>query len=401
MTSVFPGFALCKDLIMENLINKFSDRFGFMPVAAAQAPGRLEVLGNHTDYNEGFVLSCAVEQTANFAIAPVTGTTCTVMDFRSGSEMNFELSALDGPPPRNGSKYIIGMLRELQKYGMPRQAFCAALESHVPLSAGMSSSAALEVSCGLAFSIAFGLGLENDPAALARAGQSVENNYLGLKSGLLDQFSSLFGAKNSIIMSDFRSAEVVNSFELPPGYAFVVINSMKKHTLVDSDYNLRREDCENAAGKLANIFPGVSTLRDVSPEQLSAAHANLNWREFRRAQHVVCECSRVHTAGRLLTEGDIRSFGRLLFESHESSRLNFENSSPELDTLISIAKNTPGCLGARLSGGGFGGITIHLVRAAKAAEYAQTVCREYQRQTGIKADSFICALGDGAAGYRL
>jgi galactokinase len=386
---------------MQNLIDKFSARFGFLPTAAAQAPGRLEVLGNHTDYNEGFVLSCAVSQTANFALAPVEGSTCTVVDFRSGSEMNFDLSALDEPPPRNGSKYIIGMLRELRAYGLPSQAFCAGLESHVPLSAGMSSSAALEVSCGLAFSLAFGLGLENDPAALARAGQRVENDYLGLKSGLLDQFSSLFGAKDSIIMSDFRSVEVVNSFELPPGYVFVVINSMKKHTLVNSDYNVRREDCESAAGKLAQLFPGTAALRDISPEQLAAARANLNWREFRRAQHVVCECSRVHTAGRLLSEGDIRGFGRLLFESHESSRLNFENSSPELDTLIAIAKNTPGCLGARLSGGGFGGITIHLVRAAKAAEYAETVCREYFRQTGIKADSFICSLGDGATGYML
>ncbi len=387
---------------MQNIIDKFAARFGSMPLAASRAPGRLEVLGNHTDYNGGFVLSCAVGQSTEFAVAPVEGNICTVTDFRDGKDMVFSLEDIDsGSVPRNGSKYIIGMLRELYRYGLPRQAFCAGLESSVPLSAGMSSSAALEVSCGLAFSIAFELGLENDPALLARAGQGVENNFLGLKSGLLDQFSSLFGAKDSIIMSDFRSVDVVDTIPLPPGYAFVVVNSMKKHTLVDSDYNLRRQDCESAARKLAELSPGVTTLRDVSPEQLSAARGNLSWREFRRAQHIVYECSRVITAQRLLREGDVRGFGRLLYESHESSRLNFENSSAELDILVEIARKTPGGLGARLSGGGFGGITIHLVKTANAAEYAAKVCDSYFRRTGIKAESFICELGDGATGCRL
>lgn len=387
---------------MQDFIDKYSARFGFLPIAAAQAPGRLEVLGNHTDYNEGFVLSCAVAQSTKFAMTPVEGNVCTVTDFRDGRDMTFSLDDIEkGNIPRNGSKYIIGMLRELSRYGLPKQAFCAGLESSVPLSAGMSSSAALEVSCGLTFSIAFDLGLENDPALLARAGQGVENNFLGLKSGLLDQFSSLFGAQDSIIMSDFRSVDVVDTLPLPPGYVFVVINSMKKHTLVDSDYNLRREDCENASRQLANLFPGISTLRDVSPEQLAAARAVMPWREYCRAQHIVCECARVHTAQRVLREGDVRGFGRLLFESHESSRLNFENSSPELDILIEIARKNRSCLGARLSGGGFGGITIHLVKADKAEEYAAKVCDAYYRKTGIRADSFICALGDGASGYRL
>ena len=228
--------------MIETLADKFYSYFGIAPAVAAQAPGRLEVLGNHTDYNEGVVLSCAVEQTTSFVMTPVTGTTCRVMDFRDGREMSFDLADIDRPPPRGGSKYIIGMLRELRRYGLPAQAFCAGLESSVPLSAGMSSSAALEVSCGLAFSLAFGLGLENDPALLARAGQGVENDYLGLKSGLLDQFSSIFGVKDSLIMSDFRTVEVADTLTLPPGYTFVVINSMKKHHLVDSDYNVRRQN---------------------------------------------------------------------------------------------------------------------------------------------------------------
>ena len=383
---------------MQNLVDKFTACYGIAPVAAAQAPGRLEVLGNHTDYNEGVVLSCAVAQHTAFALAPVAGTVCRIMDFRSGREMSFDVREIDRNPPRNGGKYVAGMMCALRQRGMPMQAFCAGLESSVPLSAGMSSSAALEIASGLAFSIAFGLGMEEDPAGLARAGQSVENDYLGLKSGLLDQFSSLFGLKDSLILSDFRQVAVVDSVPLPPEYAFVVVNSMKKHTLVDSDYNSRREDCEAAAAKLAAIFPGISTLRDVSPEELAAARASLSWREYRRAQHIVWECSRVRTAIELLRENDIRGFGRLLFESHESSRLNFENSSPELDLLVDIGRHTPGCLGARLSGGGFAGITIHLVRADRAEEYAAAVCAEYRKRTGIAADSFICVPGDGACG---
>ena len=386
---------------MQDFVDKFYAYFGIAPIAAAQAPGRLEILGNHTDYNEGIVLSCAVSQNTRFAVAPVEGTTCRIKDFRDGAEMVFDLSALDAAPPRNGSKYIIGMLRELRARGWQTCAFCAGLESSVPLSAGMSSSAALEVSCGLAFSIAYNLGLENDPAELALAGQGVENNYLGLKSGLLDQFSSLFGVKDSMIMSDFRTVSVTETAALPSGYALVVINSMKKHHLVDSDYNVRRADCETAANILSQIYPGVRSLRDISMEQLNAARASLDWRVFRRAQHVVAECARVSAAMRLLRDGDVRGFGRLLFDSHESSRLNFENSTPELDTLIDIAKNTPGCFGARLSGGGFGGISIHLVREKNAAAYAEKVCAEYFKRTGIKADSFITSPGDGASGYSL
>ena len=285
---------------MQQLIRKFTEHFKMAPVIAAAAPGRLEVLGNHTDYNEGFVLSCAVGQTTRFVLAPVEGTTCKVKDFRDGSEMSFDLDALDRKPPRNGSKYIIGMLNELRKRGFEPFAFAAGLESSVPLSAGMSSSAALEVACGMAFT-----GWKNfiiDRAEMARAGQGVENNFLGLKTGLLDQFSSLFGEKDSIIMSDFRKVEVVNTLKLPEGYSFAVINSMKKHTLVDSDYNIRREDCEKAAKILSGIYPGSRTLRDISPAELEKAKGELSDREYRRAAHVVGECDRVKQAAEAVSE---------------------------------------------------------------------------------------------------
>ena len=379
---------------MKEIAGKFTARFKTAPAAVAAAPGRLEVLGNHTDYNDGFVLSCAVGQTTKFAVTPNNTGCCRIMDFRENCEMSFDLSALDAPPPRDGSAYIIGIMREMRARGCKFTGFDAGLLSTVPLSAGMSSSAALETAAGLALGKAFDFSL--DKAEWARAGQGVENNYLGLKSGLLDQFSSLFGEADRIIMSDFRTVEVVDTLPLQPGFVFVVINSMKKHNLVDSAYNTRREACESAAAKIAAVNPGVKKLRDVSVEMLEKSAKLLSPVELARARHVTGECDRVLRARDILRSGRMEEFGQLLWDSHESSRVNFENSTPELDYLIELSHSVPGCIGARLSGGGFGGISIHLVKTGQAGEYARRVCSAYQLQTGIAAEHFICTIGDGA-----
>ncbi len=385
--------------MQQNLIEKFERFYGAKPTVAAQAPGRLEILGNHTDYNQGFVLSCAVEQHTGFVLRPVAGKHCKVKDFRDNSIREFDLDDIATAIPRDWSNYIKGVIVELAKRGIEVGAFEAGMESTVPLSAGMSSSAALETAAGFAFREAFGIKLAN--ADWARVGQGVENNYMGLKSGLLDQFSSIFGKKNSMILSDFRSVEVLRTVALPDGYSIVVINSMAKHNLVDSEYNVRREDCESAAEKLAQIYPDVKTLRDVSLEQLESAKSALTEREYRRALHVVGECTRVMEAVRRLEANDVAGFGRLWFESHESSRVNFENSTEELDYLVELAKSTPGGLGARLSGGGFGGISIHLVATADAETYARRVQAGYKARTGIDAEYIICAIGAGAESCRL
>ena len=384
---------------MEKLIRDFTALYGTAPTVIARAPGRLEILGNHTDYNQGFVLSCAVEQDTRFALRPVEGKHCRIKDFRDGSSREFDLDDIETAIPKDWSNYVKGVIVELRKRGIQVGAFDAGMESSVPLSAGMSSSAALETAAGFAFREAFSISLS--PADWARVGQGVENNYMGLKSGLLDQFSSIFGKKNSMILSDFRSVEVLRTVPLPAGYSIVVINSMVKHNLVDSEYNVRRQDCESAAEKLSQIYPDVKTLRDVSLEQLSDAREALTGREFRRALHVVGECTRVMEAVRLLEANDVRGFGRLWFESHESSRINFENSTPELDYLVELAKSVPGCLGARLSGGGFGGITVHLVESAGAEEYARRVQAGFRQKTGIDPEYIICAIGDGATSKKL
>lgn len=384
---------------MQVLIEKFEKFYGKKPTVAAQAPGRLEILGNHTDYNQGFVLSCAVAQNTKFALAPVAGKHCRIKDFRDGSVREFDLGNIATAIPRDWSNYVKGMIVELEKRGIEVGAFDAGMESTVPLSAGMSSSAALEIAAGFAFAAQFDIELPK--ADWARVGQGVENHYMGLKSGLLDQFSSIFGKKDSMILSDFRTVEVLRTVALPAGYSIVVVNSMAKHNLVDSEYNVRRQDCESAAEKLAGMYPDVKTLRDVSLEQLEVARPALTEREYRRALHVVGECTRVMEAVRMLEANDVAGFGRLWFESHESSRVNFENSTEELDYLVELAKSIPGGLGARLSGGGFGGITIHLVKSEAAEEYARRVCAGYKARTGVTAESIICAIGDGASSMKL
>ena len=384
---------------MEQFIDKFVSHYGFEPTAAAYAPGRLEILGNHTDYNQGRTLSCAVGQKTRFALRPNGGVRCRLKDFRSGDEMKFDLSRPDAPPDRNGSRYVKGVAVELMKLGVELGGFDAAIESDIPLSAGMSSSAALELSAALAIGAAFRIDMA--PEEWARLGQMVENDYLGLQTGLLDQFSSIFGKEDSMILSDFRTQSVERTVSLPPGYSIVVVNSMKKHNLVASDYNARRRDCENAVKVLAKLFHDVKALRDVSYDEIGAARSHMNWKEYRRALHVIGECTRVETGVRLLDEGDVPGFGRLWFESHESSRLNFENSTPELDYLVSLARSIPGCLGARLSGGGFGGITVHLVETEGAEEYAERVAAAYKKQTGIAPEHLICSIGNGAEAFTL
>ena len=383
------------------LPNEFRQRFGAPPESFARAPGRLEILGNHTDYNEGLVLSCAVTLETCFAARRIPGSVCTIrdFDFTEDSEKTFDLNDIERPVKGDWSNYVKGMIQALRRRGFDIGAFEAGLRSTVPLSAGMSSSAAFEMAAGFALRELFGIELSNEEWALA--GQEVENNYLGLKTGLLDQFSSIFGQKDALILSDFRKIAVLRTVPLPPGFAVAVINSMKKHDLVDSEYNTRRADCEEAAGILRGIYPEVKTLRDVSPEQLKAAKSALDERVFRRALHVVGECDRVRKAVEFLDKGDADSFGALWFESHESSRVNFENSTPELDYLVELAHSLPGALGARLSGGGFGGITIHLVKAENAEEYARKVCAAYELRTGIRAQYYLCAPGAGASSEKL
>ena len=380
-----------------DIFQQFFDR---KPAVTAQAPGRLEILGNHTDYNDGVVLSCAVEQHTSFTIAPAKDKNlCRIKDYKYDSEASFTLDDLDNPTPGEWVNYLKGVIWEMNKRSISVDGVDVVMNSTVPLSAGMSSSAAMEV--GFCFALKEIFNIELDNTEWAKIGQGVENNYLGVSTGLLDQFSSIYGKKDSLIMSDFRINEVIKTVKLPSGYVFVVANSMEKHDLVDSEYNVRRKDCESAAAKLHAAESSIKALRDVSMEHLEANKELLSHREYLHAKHIVGECERVVQGVEYLEKGDVKAFGQLLFDSHESSRVNFENSTKRLDYLVELAKSIPGCLGARLSGGGFGGISIHLVEEAEADTYAERLSTAFKLQTGDEPQIIKCAIGEGASAEKV
>ena len=379
-----------------DLIPLFKQYYGRNPEVVSRAPGRLEILGNHTDYNEGFVLSAATEQATCVALAKREGSVCTLRDTAlDGKVFTIDLNDLDHPAKGDWTNYIKGVLVELKRRGIPFGAFDLLLTSTVPLSAGMSSSAALETAFCYALKKVYSIELPK--ADWARVGQAVENRYLGLKTGLLDQFSSIFGKKDSLILCDFRKVEVLDTVPLPAGYGFLVANTLVKHNLVESDYNRRRESCEKARDVIAAKESGVKMLRDVDHAMLERYKPEMDIIDYRRALHVVGEDERVMQGVEALRAGNVKAFGELLFQSHESSRLNFENSCPELDALVEIAHTLPECLGARLSGGGFGGITIHLIKLDDAETYRTRLETAYRAMTGKEIKTILCAIGDGAS----
>lgn len=386
--------------LANDLPRLFTEYFHRAPAVLARAPGRLEILGNHTDYNEGLVLSAATAQVTSIAMAPRPGALCAIADTAlPGKTFTINLEQLDNPQKGDWTNYLKGVLVELKRRGKTFGAFDLALGSDLPLSAGMSSSAALEMAFCYALGSVYNIDLPQ--ADWARVGQAAENRYLGLKSGLLDQFSSLFGQKDALILCDFRKEEVQEIVPVPAGYGFLAANTMVKHNLVESDYNLRRASCERVRNVIASRCPKVTALRDVDGAMLEKFRSELDATDYRRALHVIGENDRALAGVKALRAGDIAAFGQLLYASHESSRMNFENSCPELDALVEIARSLPECLGARLSGGGFGGITIHLIKLTGADTYQSRLSAAYRAMTGKEITTILCAIGDGAVAEQL
>lgn len=373
----------------------FKKEFGTIPEVISYAPGRLEILGNHTDYNLGFVLSCATDVNTVVAVSKTNSDVSRIISLDMDDEKSFSIDELAKTNNDGWAAYIKGVVKEIKKLSnIPLSNFNAVISSTVPLSAGMSSSAALEVS--FAFALGKLLDLKIPKNEYAQLGLRVENSYMGLNSGLLDQFSSIFGEKDKLILSDFRDVKVVETIMLSDEYVFIVINSMVKHNLVASDYNLRRKSCENAVKCIQTKFPNVKSLRDVNLEMLEDCRDIIDFVDYRRAMHIVGENERVLSGINALKKRKIEEFGRLLYKSHESSIVNFENSCMELNYLVELSKTIPGCIGARLSGGGFGGISIHLVKKNDAKLYTERICTAFKLQTGIEPQSFCCGVGNGA-----
>lgn len=373
----------------------FEAHFGCAPACVAYAPGRVEVLGNHTDYNEGFVLSAAIGYGTFFAIAPAAGAKCRLVAGDLMREVTFDVA--DPKPSREDSwaNYCKGVLAGLLPLGKFAHGFNGLFFGDIPQGAGLSSSAALEITTGLAIARLYGL--DADKLTLAKIGQKAEHEFAGVKCGLLDQISSLYGAEGKLVKTDFRSLAVEN-VPLDPSCTLLVCKSTARHALVDGAYNERRADCEAAADFFAKRLPHpVAALRDVSMAEWESLKDELPGRVAARSAHPIGEDERVLNGAALLESGDVEGFGRLMFESHESSRTLFENSCEELDALVDIAKRTPGVLGARLSGGGFGGSVVMLVRREALDSVAKAVADAYCEKYGERCATLVAAPSAGAA----
>ncbi len=385
---------------MDNLLtNKMRGAFarwlGGAPAIMAHAPGRIEVLGNHTDYNEGFVLSAAIDCGTVMAVRPIDGKECRLMALDISEEARFSAAAPDQAQTPSWANYVRGVYANMLARGGRPRAFAAAFLGTIPLGAGLSSSAALEMSAALA--LARLLEMKIDPLEMAKIGQAAEHDYAGVKCGLLDQISSLFGREGMLVRSDFRTLEVRHE-PLGAGAVFLIANTAVKHRLVESAYNERREKCEEAARYFASVLPHpVRALRDVSWDEWREWAPRMDPCAARRAAHIVGENTRVIAGSAMLERGDLEGFGRLMFESHESSRTQFENSCPELDTLVAAARTLPGVYGARLSGGGFGGSVVALVSAAAADAAAARLRAAYEQVYGHPCDTRPVRPSAGAA----
>ena len=352
---------------------------------SAYAPGRVELLGNHTDYNEGVVLAAAIDRGVT-----VKGSSRRdgLISLRSKIGRRVEVPVAHLRPQNNErwSNYPLGVVSELIAQGIPITGFSANVDGNVPAGRGLSSSAAFEVATALFLLKLFQAEL---PALeIAKLCQRAEHRFVQVQSGLLDQVTSIFGRADHAVLFDART-EDVRQIAFPAGLALVISDSGKRE-LAAGKYNERQAETGAAAEKL-----GMAALRDISSAELAARH-DLDPLLRKRALHVVGEIERVVRAVDLLALGDGAGFGALMNESHESSRINFENSTAELDLLVELARKIPGVLGARLTGGGFGGATVTLCQRTHVNSIAEKLSRLYAEQTGFRSQVFVCAIADGA-----
>ena len=380
-------------------IQAFQKRFSQAPQFIARAPGRVNLLGEHVDYNDGFVLPAAIDRATYvaFSPAPTDQTTLVAADF--GEEARFTPETLsaktqpDGSPLPEWAHYPAGTAWALGQAGHSTPAMLAAFSSDIPRGSGLSSSASIEMAFGVAWSKLGGWSLP--PIQLALLGQKAENRYVGVNCGIMDQFASACGEAERLMLLDCRSLEY-RSLPLPEDTVIVVADTTVRRKLTSGEYNDRRAACEEAVRLLERDLPGIQALRDVSVEDFNRLRHTLPITVEKRARHVVEEIERTRLAIPLLEQNQTHAFGQLMNACHISLRDLYEVSVPELDTMVEIAQPLPGCFGARLTGGGFGGCTVNLVASEQAQAFAQFLGPEYERRTGLHPEIYICQASQGA-----
>ena len=372
----------------------FADRFGRTPRWIVRAPGRVNLIGEHTDYNDGFVLPVAIDRAIWIAAAPRDDGRVVVYSLDFDERAEFSLDTLlgeDGSLKNQGSgwiEYLKGTAWSLQSAGHELAGWEGVLVGDVPLGAGLSSSAALEVATARAFAAAGGL--EWDPVEMAKLGQKAENQWVGVNCGIMDQLISATGRRDHALLIDCRSLET-SPVPFPPGVAVVILDTGTRRGLVDSAYNERRGQCEAAAD-----FFGVKALREVDRRTLRAKASELDDTVLRRARHVITENDRTLAAVKAMGDGNLETLGQLMIESHVSLRDDYEVSSDALNAMVDSANAHAACFGARMTGAGFGGCAVAVVKSDAADSFSRTVAADYEKHSGHIPALYVCRASGGA-----
>ena len=377
----------------ETLREIFRNRFGSEP-RLFRAPGRVNLIGEHTDYNDGFVLPMAIQQNTTVAAAKRADRIVRVFSLNLEKDAEFDL---DSPGPRRRGiwlDYVEGVAQALRKRAPGLSGADLMIQSDLPIGGGLSSSAALEMSVGTAL---LGIsGLELDRVSLALSGQESEHNYVGINSGIMDQFVAVLGKAGHALLIDCRGLRG----DLVPlsldDSAIVVCDTKVKHELGSSEYNTRRSQCEQGVALLRQTLPNIKALRDVSTAEFELHQGLLPEPVRRRCRHVITENARTLDATRALSAGDLKEMGRLMLASHQSLRDDYEVSCRELDLLVEAASAATGVWGARMTGGGFGGCTVNLVRRSALDQFREKVTERYVTATGLEPTIFVAEPSDGA-----
>ena len=381
--------------MIDNQILKdcFARCFGEGKPRLFTAPGRINIIGEHTDYNGGFVLPGAVDKAITMAIEPNGSELVNLVSIdQDGAAIFFRIG---GPQPKEQwASYFYGVIEEMRKRGATVGGFNAVFGGDVPLGAGMSSSAALESCIGTALNTLFGLGFTKQD--LAKIGQMTEHNYIGVRCGIMDQFASIFGEKGHVVRLDCRSLDyALVPFE-PKGVEIVLIDTMVKHLLASSEYNVRRAQCEEGVSVIKKYRPEVELLRDVTLEELEAHRSEIDPESFRRCAFVINENKRLMAACEAMTKGDFVEVGKQIYATHDGLSREYGVSCPELDFIVDIARTHDSVLGARMMGGGFGGCVIALVKQEGVAAYIADVKQKYQVKFDKDPRVIEVAISDGA-----
>lgn len=373
---------------------RFQENFSAAPAHLAFAPGRIEFIGNHTDYNGGLVMGAAVTEGITVAISLRADALIHLVS-EIGDPMQIPLgnyAPLSGAA--SWTNYPIGVTQVMSEMGMAMATgYNLAVTSTLPVGAGMSSSAAFELATAKALAALYGF--ETDTAGFARIGRKAENEFVGMPCGILDQGVSAFGRADHLVKIDCATEDFATE-PMPGGAHFWIFNSNKKHALVDSAYADRHRECHRALAGLQTDYPDATTLSQISQSQLEASTSKLDDVLYRRAAHIIGENDRVRAVQSALLNGDLAAVGAALSASHESSRCNFENSIPELDTLVDLLRLQPTVYGARLTGGGFGGAVMALTSPEFGQAQADVIAAAFEAQHGLQPSIFHTRAGDGA-----